>query len=146
MLNKTLTFLVSQTLPTTSYVKMVEVWLIFNLFIPFSEVLLHTYMDYLRLIYILCIFIFKNILKRDDESREINNHGVSKPAVSASINKTVSVKVASMNDPENLFNPTKPKFSDLISRNEKTQVDVSIFSTSEYKLDINYFIGSTKKI
>jgi hypothetical protein len=28
--------------------KMVEVWLIFNLFIPFGEVLMHTYMDNLR--------------------------------------------------------------------------------------------------
>ena len=27
---------------------MVEIWLIFNLFIPFAEVLLHTYMDTLR--------------------------------------------------------------------------------------------------
>ena len=42
----------SQTLPTTSYVKMVEIWLIFNLFIPFSEVLLHTYMDYLRFFFL----------------------------------------------------------------------------------------------
>ena len=40
--------LVSATLPLTSYIKMVEVWLIFNLFIPFLEVLLHTYMDHLR--------------------------------------------------------------------------------------------------
>ena len=41
---------VSSTLPTTSYLKMVEIWLIFNLFIPFGEVLLHTYMDTLRYI------------------------------------------------------------------------------------------------
>ena len=71
-------FTVSAALPLTSYIKMVEVpllniphpfwlifnlifaldllchnccckvWLIFNLFIPFAEVLLHTYMDNLR--------------------------------------------------------------------------------------------------
>ena len=40
--------LVSSNLPTTSYIKMVDIWLIFNLFLPFLEVLLHTYMDSLR--------------------------------------------------------------------------------------------------
>ena len=44
----TLSPTVSASLPLTSYMKMVEVWLIFNLFIPFLEVLLHTYMDSLR--------------------------------------------------------------------------------------------------
>ena len=34
---------VSNDLPRTSYMKMVDIWLIFNLFIPFLEVLLHTY-------------------------------------------------------------------------------------------------------
>ena len=34
---------VSNDLPRTSYLKMVDIWLIFNLFIPFLEVLLHTY-------------------------------------------------------------------------------------------------------
>merc|ERR1711899_551645 len=50
---------VSNNLPKTSYVKMVDVWLIFNLLLPFIEVLVHTYMDTLR----------------DDEDREINHHG-----------------------------------------------------------------------
>ena len=39
---------VSNNLPKTSYVKMVDVWLIFNLLLPFIEVLVHTYMDTLR--------------------------------------------------------------------------------------------------
>ena len=39
---------VSNNLPQTSYVKMVDVWLIFNLLLPFIEVLVHTYMDTLR--------------------------------------------------------------------------------------------------
>ena len=34
---------VSQSLPKTSYIKMVDVWLVFNLLIPFVEVLIHTY-------------------------------------------------------------------------------------------------------
>ena len=39
---------VSNNLPKTSYIKMVDVWLLFNLIYPFSVVLLHTYMDTLR--------------------------------------------------------------------------------------------------
>ena len=39
---------VSGDLPTTSYVKYVEVWLLFSLFVPFIYVLLHIYIDNLR--------------------------------------------------------------------------------------------------
>ena len=52
---------VSNNLPKTSYMKMVDVWLLFNLLLPFIIVLLHTYMDTLR----------------NDEEREINHHGKS---------------------------------------------------------------------
>ena len=34
---------ISNKLPNTSYIKMIDVWLIFNLTVPFVEVLLHTY-------------------------------------------------------------------------------------------------------
>ena len=51
---------VNQGLPKTSYIKMVDIWLIFMLLLPFFEVLLHTYIDTLR---------------GDDEEREINHHG-----------------------------------------------------------------------
>lgn len=87
---------ISASLPLTSYMKMVEVWLIFNLFIPFLEVLLHTYMDNLR----------------DDGDREINHHGTLLPAEEK---KDVSEK-------NELFKPSKKKM-DLISRNEKIQVE-----------------------
>ena len=50
---------VSNNLPTTSYMKMVDIWLLFNLILPFIVVLSHTYMDTLR----------------NDEDREINHHG-----------------------------------------------------------------------
>ena len=40
---------VSNSLPPTSYLKMIDVYLIFSLLIPFLEVLLHTLMDSLRL-------------------------------------------------------------------------------------------------
>lgn len=39
---------VSNNLPKTSYVKMIDIWLIFNLLLPFIEVLIHSYMDTLR--------------------------------------------------------------------------------------------------
>ena len=50
---------VSNNLPKTSYMKMVDVWLLFNLLYPFIVVLIHTYMDTLR----------------SDDDREINHHG-----------------------------------------------------------------------
>ena len=50
---------VSNSLPKTSYMKMVDAWLLFNLMYPFIVVLLHTYMDTIR----------------SDDDREINHHG-----------------------------------------------------------------------
>ena len=65
---------VSNQLPKTSYIKMIDVWLIFNLILPFSEVLLHTYK--------VIIPHEKSILKATsvqdylrDEKREVNHHG-----------------------------------------------------------------------
>ena len=52
---------VSSSLPKTSYIKMIDYWLIFTLMLPFVEVLLHTYMESLN----------------DDEDRTINHHGVA---------------------------------------------------------------------
>merc|ERR1719397_40295 len=49
---------VCNDLHRTSYIKMVDIWLVFNLFIPFLEVLLHTYKDNLQV-----------------EDREVNHHG-----------------------------------------------------------------------
>ena len=48
-------------MPTTSYVKMIDLWMLFNLFLPFMQVLLHTYIDFLR--------------EGEEEEREINHHG-----------------------------------------------------------------------
>ena len=39
---------VSNNLPKTSYMKMVDIWLLFNLLLPFMVVLIHTRMDSLR--------------------------------------------------------------------------------------------------
>ena len=57
----TLFISVSQSLPPTAYVKMIDVWLIFAQMVPFMEVLLHSWMD----------------LHRINEDREINHHGKS---------------------------------------------------------------------
>ena len=50
---------VADSLPKTSYLKMVDYWLVFNLFLPFFEVVLHTYIELLN----------------DEEGRIINHHG-----------------------------------------------------------------------
>merc|ERR1719219_1675351 len=39
---------VSESLPATSYIKMIDAWLIFNLIIPFVLIMIHTFMDTLR--------------------------------------------------------------------------------------------------
>lgn len=44
----TLFISVSDSLPRTSYVKLIDIWLIFNLLVPFTDVLLHTTIDALR--------------------------------------------------------------------------------------------------
>ena len=44
----TLFISVSDSLPKTSYIKMIDCWLIFNLTLPFVEVLLHTYIESLN--------------------------------------------------------------------------------------------------
>jgi hypothetical protein len=58
----TLFISVSGSLPKTAYVKMIDIWLIFAQLIPFVEVLLHTYMDTLR-------------VEESDKGREVNHHG-----------------------------------------------------------------------
>ena len=54
---------VSNNLPKTAYIKMIDIWLLFNLIKPFNDILVTTYMDYLK----------------DDEDREINHHGAPRP-------------------------------------------------------------------
>ena len=56
----TLFISVSNSLPPTAYIKMIDVWLIFSQLIPFFEVLLHTLMDNLR---------------TEEGGRNINHHG-----------------------------------------------------------------------
>ena len=67
---------VSNNLPKTSYVKMIDIWLIFNLLLPFIEVLIHSYMDTLRYNSQVGSSLLVTIFYiRDDIDREINHHG-----------------------------------------------------------------------
>jgi hypothetical protein len=50
---------VSNNLPKTAYIKMVDIWLMFNLFKPFLDIIIQTYIETLRV----------------EEEKEINHHG-----------------------------------------------------------------------
>ena len=39
---------ISENLPATSYMKMMDIWLLFNLLVPFILIIIHTYMENLR--------------------------------------------------------------------------------------------------
>ena len=51
---------ISNNLPRTAYVKMIDYWLLFNLFKPFVDIFMQTYMEHLR---------------DEDEERTVNQHG-----------------------------------------------------------------------
>ena len=38
----------SQSLPTTSYIKMIDIWMLFTMTVPFLEIILHTTMEVLK--------------------------------------------------------------------------------------------------
>ena len=70
---------ISNNLPKTSYIKMMDIWLIFNLLLPFLEVLMHTYMDTLRA----------------EEEREVNHHGQTRIIGWEDIETDVDIKAKS---------------------------------------------------
>ena len=72
----TLYLSVAGGLPQTSSVKMVEVWLLATLFVPFVEVILHVYMDSLR-----------------EDEREVNQHGVARSVAGPGTAATARVQV-----------------------------------------------------
>ena len=51
---------VSNNLPKTAYLKMIDTWLLFNLFKPFVDIIMQTYIETLR---------------NEDSGREVNHHG-----------------------------------------------------------------------
>ena len=101
----TLFISVSSSLPPTSYIKMIDIWLIFSQLIPFVEVMLHTFMDNLR----------------DDDDREINHHG---SAISVQEEDPVDIKKEEM-----LFTRSSlavgdagPSYTNMVARDEKQLV------------------------
>ena len=42
------TFSISTNLPSTAYIKMMDIWLLFGLFKPFIDIILQTYIETLR--------------------------------------------------------------------------------------------------
>ena len=89
---------VSNELLKTSYMKMVDYWLVFNLFIPFAEVLLHVYM------------VRKNTVGgflKDfgKDAMSVDNNGSGK----ANIKRTIPVHLACWTQLWNLRNSGKAK-------------------------------------
>ena len=103
---------VSNSLPKTSYMKMVDDWLLFNLLYPFIVVLIHTYMDTLR----------------DDEDREINHHGKTVSINGEPEEKEqggISIKVIVVNHSGEITScstKVKPANMNLVSVNEKEEL------------------------
>ena len=105
----TLFISVSSALPPTSYIKMIDIWLIFSQLIPFVEVMLHTFMDNLR----------------DDDDREINHHGSAIPVDSDG----KEIDGVDIKKEEMLFTKTSlaavdpgPSYTNMVARDEKQLV------------------------
>ena len=86
---------ISNNLPKTAYIKMIDVWLIFNLMKPFVDILVQTYIETLR---------------TDEDEREINHHG-----------KTI--KIGENNEGGIVQVATEGDINKLRSINEKIQQD-----------------------
>ena len=115
---------VSNQLPKTSYIKMTDVWLIFNLSLPFIEVLLHTYKvnnhggrdiyhsdhkDYLR----------------GEEKREVNHHGRKRTIGDDTEEDTEVDNQNKINVLQNNWVENSEQFDlNLISRHEDVQVRI----------------------
>ena len=86
---------VSNNLPKTAYIKMIDIWLLFNLTKPFVDILVTTYIDSLK----------------TDESREINHHGEKRTVGEDEETQHKTILVA----------PAKVHHSDLVHTNEALQ-------------------------
>ena len=94
----TLFISVSNSLPPTAYVKMIDVWLIFSQLIPFVSVLLHTFMDNMR----------------TEGDREINHHGEV---------RKIKTNVINVRELDGSRPNSAPKYVDMTQRNEKDLVE-----------------------
>ena len=93
----TLFISVSNSLPPTAYVKMIDVWLIFSQLIPFVSVLLHTFMDNMR----------------QEGERKVNNHGKVRTIKSNTINVV---------EADDSTDGSNPQYLDMTQRNEENLV------------------------
>ena len=99
----TLFISVSNSLPPTSYVKMIDVWLIFSQLIPFAEVLLHTFMDSMR----------------QEDDREINHHGVVRAVGEKTERRVLRDNLVTPLDHDD----TPPTYHDMTQRDERSLVE-----------------------
>ena len=99
---------ISQSLPTTSYVKMLDVWFIMVLLVPFAYVLIHTYMDLLR-----------DYKDKNENTEEEDNYQFADIDKNFSANTSPILRLDKINK---ITNPSKQDLN-LVSVNEKTQVN-----------------------
>ena len=120
----------SESLPPTSYIKTIDIWLLFNLSVPFALILLHTFMDFLKeyvyklnlllIIYsLLCFRQFEpKMLDKDFEIKEhFNRFGFHGTFISTFHAAFISVKVKGP-----LFHPVKIHPGDMDKRKKDKQV------------------------
>ena len=120
---------VSNSLPKTSYMKMVDAWLLFNLLYPFIVVLLHTYMDTLR----------------SDDDREINHHGKTITINNDEDESPNTIKVSASYVKvirDKIFVKVKP--ANLVSVNEKEELEAQRAFYS--KIESEMSIKRTRKV
>ena len=109
----TLFISVSNSLPPTAYVKLIDVWLIFSQLIPFVSVLLHTFMDNMR----------------SERGREINHHGEV---------RKVNTNVINVEQLDGSRPASGPKYLDMTQRNEESLVDArrAFYENAEVKVHL----------
>ena len=94
---------VSNNLPKTAYIKMIDIWLLFNLFKPFVDIIMQTFIESLK--------------TDEEEGREVNHHG-----------KTIKVGQVGQEEQlryeEDKTNKVTPDI--LRSRDEKKQKDALV--------------------
>jgi len=128
----TLFISVSGGLPSTAYVKMIDIWLIFAQMIPFFEVLLHTFIDLMRV----------------DEEQEVNHHGKTILVGADGKEKQMpTFSRSSLVSPE--LTMVQPKRSNMVDRDEKQLVEArkqfykNASRSNEYWVNLGMFTART---
>ena len=83
---------------------------------------------------------------RDDDTREINHHGVTKPAIADADMEKVHNPPSPDDGHGKIFVKSKRNKTDLISRNEKTQIEAMIYLCFQQNMIYDFISGSSKKI